>query len=227
MKPNKASRLAGIVGLSSLALLLSSCAAATQLESTWSAPGIQPQPFSKVAIIATMRDSTESTGFENAAVARFQRAGVDAVPGFSILNGETKLDRAEMERRVEASGADAVLFFKVIAVDQENRYIEPTPYLVDGGLYPEWWDDRYWGYYNPYPFSYWGFWYPAVQVVGSPAYWGTYSTYQVESALYRVSDGKLVWDATSQTFDPSSQVDLGRSVAQPVIESLQDRGLIR
>lgn len=223
MRPITSSGLAALTGS---VLLLSACSTQTRLESAWGPPGLQAQPFQEVAIIGTMRNETESNAFETAATQRFEQAGVKAVPGFSILNGETKLSREEMEARVADSGADAVLCFKVIAVDRDNRYARPTPYTVDGALYPDWWEDRYWGYYHPYPFGYWGYWYPAMQVTGSRGYWETFTTYRIESVLYRVSDGKLVWTATSETFDPDGQVDLARSVAAPVLKDLEARHLV-
>ena len=103
----------------------------------------------------------------------------------------------------------------------------PTTYVVNAPLaYGDWWSDRYWGYYAPYSHHYWGYWYPAVQVVGTPGYWTTSSTYQVESALYRTSDNKLVWTATSGTYDPSGDYDLGSSLSAAVVKKLQRDGLI-
>ena len=223
MRPIK---LNGLVALTGSVLLLSACSTQTRLETAWSPPGLETQSFKEVAIIGTMRNESESNAFESAAVERFEKAGVNALPGFSILNDEKKLSREEMESRVAASGADAVLFFKVIAVDRDNLYARPTPYRFDGALYPDWWEDRYWGYYHPYPFGYWGYWYPAMQVTGSPGYWQTFKTYRIESALYRVSDGKLVWTATSETFDPIGQVDLAQSVAAPVLKDLEAHHLV-
>jgi hypothetical protein len=208
-------------------LLATSCATQTMLETDWTLPGVQSQPLKKLAVIGTMKDQNESTAFESAAVALFAKDGVEAVPGFSFLKGETNLTQDEMEKRVGGTGAGGVLFFKVIAVDKSENYITPTPYVTTGALHPEWWEDPYWGYYQPYPYHYWGYWYPATQVVVAPGYWEDHKTYRIESTLYRVSDGKLIWTATSDTFDPADQVDLGKSVTKPVIENLKAHGLIR
>lgn len=224
MKDRK--RLLG-AGLMSVSLLAAGCGTQTMLQTTWSLPGVLPEPSKKVAVVAVMKNKDESTAFETAVVSLFAKDGIDAVPGFSFLNGKTDLSQDQLEAKVRGTGADGVLCFKVIAVDRYHSYVPPTAYVTDGADYPDWWSDPYWGYYNPYPYHYWGFWYPGVQVAMSPAYWQTHHTYVVQSAYYRVSDGKLVWTATSDTFDPTGQVDLGKSVAKPVIEDLEDRGLIQ
>jgi len=183
--------------------------------------------FSKLAVIAVMKNRDESKAFEMAAVANLSKVGIDAVPGFTFLGSDTLVPQDELEKRVETTGADGVLIFKTIAVDKSKVYIPPTSYAIGTELpYGDWWDDPYWGYYTPYPYHYWGYWYPAVQVVGTPGYWTTEYNYQVETALYRTSDNKLIWTAMSGTYDPRSQSDLGASLSAAVIAKLQADGLI-
>lgn len=208
-------------------LLLCSCATVSQIETTWKVPAYAGKQFSKLAVIAVMKNHDESKAFEMAAVEKFSKAGMDAVPGFTFLGSDTLLPQDELEKRVETTGADGVLIFKIIAVDRTKTYIPPTSYAVGTELpYGDWWDDPYWGYYTPYPYHYWGYWYPAVQVIGTPGYWTTNSTYQVETALYRTSDNKLVWTAMSGTYDPRGEYDLGSSLSAAVVVKLQKDGLI-
>jgi hypothetical protein len=72
----------------------------------------------------------------------------------------------------------------------------------------------------------WGCWAPAVQVVREPGYWQTSTNYQVETALYRTADNKLIWTAMSGTYDPLSDFDLGASLSTLVIKKLQQSALI-
>jgi len=209
------------------ALGSTSCGTQTTLETSWHIPSLPGQTFGKLAVIGLLKNSTDSKAFEIGAASRFEQAGVNAVPGFSILEGETSLSQDEMERRVEASGVDGVLFFKMIAVDSTKRYISPTKYLVPGAPHPYWWDDPYWGYYNPYPYHYWGYWSPAMQVVTTSGYWEKHATYQVETALYRTSDNKLVWTAISNTYDPQGDYDLASSLSRVALKRLEEGGFIQ
>lgn len=212
--------------LVAVALAGASCGTQTQLETTWRLPDYQGKPFTKLAVIGLLKSTDESTAFESAVVKRFAAAGVETLPGFSFLHGETKLTQDEMESRVRSTGADGVLMFKQIALDKSETYVPPTTYVTTGAEHPEWWEDHYWGYYTPYGYHYWGYWYPAVQVVAEAGYWETNTTYKVETTLYRVTDGKLVWTAISDTYDPISQVDLGASLSSQVLSSLQQVGLV-
>ena len=87
--------LLATVGLLSLA----SCGTQTTLETSWSLPGAQAEPFHKLAIIGAMKNQKESRSFESAAVAIFGKDGVDAVPGFTFLNGKTDLSRVQLDER--------------------------------------------------------------------------------------------------------------------------------
>jgi hypothetical protein len=209
-----------------LTLGLTSCATQTEFQSIWQVPSFEGQPFSKVAVISVMRDERQSVAFESTVVSELEKQGVVAVPGFSFLKGDTALSRAEMEKRVNATGADAVLIFKVLALDKTASYVPPTAYIVPDGYGFGWWDDPYWGYFNPYPYGYWGFWYPAMQVVGSPGYWQISENYVVQTALYRTSDDRLVWTSVSNTYDPANEAKLASSVSDGVIKRLKKANLI-
>jgi hypothetical protein len=205
---------------------LSSCATQSRIETTWELPAYMGKPFAKLGLIAVMKDKTENKAFELAATTKFTAAGVDAMPGFQFLGTDSLLSKSEMEKAVNNAGVDGVLIFKLIAIDKTRSYVPPTDFLVAGAEYSDWWNDRYYGYYTPYPYHYWGYWYPAYQVIRTPGYWATSSTYQVQTVLYRASDNKLVWTAMSGTYDPTSDFDLGSSLSEAVIKKLQKTGLI-
>ncbi len=209
-----------------LGLVLSSCGTQTTLETNWELPNASGKPLTKLAVIGIMKDKSQSTAFESAVVQKLKAQGIQAVPGFTFLEGSTDLTRPEMQKRVEATGADGVLIFKVLAQDRNARYVPPTTYAVPGAFAADWWGDPYWGYYTPYPYSYWGYWYPAMQVVASPGYWETSTTYRVQTALYRASDDKLVWTAVSATYDPTSEANLASSLSGVVIDKLEKAGLV-
>ena len=203
------------------------CAPRSVVQSSWELPGYVGGPFKELAVIGVMKSTEANRSFEAAMVERLEQAGVSAVPGFVILgNDQGKLTKEEMEKRVSASGADAVLISKLIAVDDTRTYVPPTTYTAPAGPYAGWWDDRYWGYYNPYPYDYWGYWWPAYQVVSSPGYWVTKSNYQVETTLYRVSDHRLIWMAMSDTIDPASELTIASSLSPVLIEKLKKSRLI-
>ena len=210
-----------------LVAALAACAPQTRMMTNWMLPGGAGEDFTKLAVIGIMHNAKESTAFETGMAEQFDKHGVQAVPGFSFMEGAKDLTKAEMEKRVAGTGADAVLIFKVIAVDKSQHYVPPTTYVTPID-YPDddWWSDDYWGYYNPYPYDYWGYWYPAEQVITTPAYWETSKTFVVQSSLYRTSDHKLVWTATSDTYNPTDPVQLADSLGKVVYKKLMKAGLV-
>jgi hypothetical protein len=204
----------------------SSCGTQSRIETTWENPSYVGKPFSKLGVIAIMKTNNEDKAFEVAVVDELAKVGVDAVPGFSFLPPDTLVGKEKMERLVKDTGAGAVLMFKLIGIDKTRSYIPPTDYVVGGSPYTDWWDDPFWGYYMPYPYGYWGYWYPAFQVIRTPGYWETSTTYQVETVLYRVSDNKLIWMAMSGTYNPKSGFDLGNSLSLLIVKKLEKAGLV-
>ena len=211
-----------------LLLGLSSCGTQTALETNWVLPDYEGRPMEKVAVIGVMREEDLSTAFESSMVSHLEKRGIEAVPGFTFLRGDKKkLSKADLSQYLDGTAADGVLLFRVVGVDRSGRYVPPTTYIspVDPAA-ASWWDDPYWGYYNPYPHGYWEYWYPSIQVVSAPGYWDLSETYRVQSALYRIEDDKLVWTAVSSTFDPVSETDLASSLAEVVANQLKKADLV-
>jgi hypothetical protein len=205
---------------------LASCGTQSALETSYEIPGYTGAAFRKVAVIGVMRNHHLSRTYETAMAEKLSKAGVQAIPGFTFMGSDTSITQQEMEKRVRGTGADAVLISKVIAVDKTNTYVPPTTYVTMNDPDDYWWKDRYWGYYTPYPFHYWGYWYPAEQVVTSPGYWVTDQTFRVQTTVYRVSDSRLVWTATSDTYDPKNNADLASSLGPILVKKLRKAGLI-
>ncbi len=206
--------------------LLASCGTQSRLETSYEIPGYTDTPFKKIAVVGILKDHELSRSFEIEMSDDLMKAGVQAVPGFTFMDNDTSLTQKEMEARVTGTGADAILISKVIAVDKTSTYVPPTTYVTADSPTDTWWKDPYWGYYTPYPYHYWGYWYSAIQVVTSPGYWTTQDTYRVETTVYRVSDSRLIWTATSDTYDPKSSYDLASSLSPILVKRLKKSGLI-
>ena len=63
-------------------------------------------------------------------------------------------------------------------------------------------------------------------VVIEPGYYETQTILRLETNLYDVESGELVWSGQSETFDPNSVEDVIDSVTQAVARRLRDEGLI-
>ncbi|MGD9125341.1 MAG: hypothetical protein PVG60_09620, partial [Desulfarculaceae bacterium] len=76
----------------------------------------------------------------------------------------------------------------------------------------------YHGFGRYYPFVY-GY-------VHQPGYYINRKYLRLESNLYQVSDGKLLWAASSETLEPVSMRTLVRDLSAAVMQDLKKKGLI-
>lgn len=188
------------------ALGVAGCASTT-LQSTWSDPAFTGGPFKKFFVMGlSARNVTARRVFEDIMVAKLQAAGVQAVPAYRYLNDDGPAGEQAMTAAVAQSGADAVMMSRLLGVDTRTNVstaMVPGPMLGPGI-----------GWYGAY-----SGWYAVPQVT-------QYQIATAETTVYDATTRRLVWTATSQTFNPTSVQQEAPGVADAVIGALQQRRLI-
>jgi len=189
------------------AVIIAAGCASTTLQSQWRDPAYTSGPFKKVFVIGlSARDITARRIFEDVMVAKLTAAGVQAVPQWQYLKGDGPAAEGAVAAAVDATGADAVLMTRLVAID---RQVSLSP-----GIYP----GPGFGWYGPYAGWYSG-WYAAPQVV-------QYDIVIAETTLFDTKTKRLVWSATSQTVDPASVQQEAPAFADTIIGALQKAGLL-
>lgn len=189
------------------ALVVAAGCASTTLQSQWRDPGYTGGPFKKIFVIGlSARDVTARRIFEDVMVTKLMAGGVQAVPEWQHLGSDGQAPEGVVSAAVEATGADAVLMARLVAID--TRY-SVTPVAVPGPGF---------GWYGPYAGWYSG-WYAAPQVT-------QYDVVIVETSLFDTKTKRLVWSATSQTVDPASVQKEAPIFADTIIGALQKAGLL-
>jgi hypothetical protein len=190
------------------ALLVASCASTT-LQSTWMDPAYAGGPFKKFFVIGlSARDVTSRRVFEDIVVAKLQAAGAQAVPAWQSFRDEGQASEVAMDAAVAQSGADAVLMTRLLGVDTR---VNVSPMMVPGPMMGPGFGPGWWGGYAG--------WYAVPQVT-------QYQIATAETTLFEVKTHKIVWSATSETFNPKSVQQEAPGLADTVIKALQARGLI-
>lgn len=185
------------------ALLLVAGCASTTLQSTWSDPGYSRGPFKRVFVIGlSAKNVTARRVFEDVMAARLQAAGAQAVPAWQYLNNDDQADETALHSVVAKSGADAVLMSRLMGVDTKTSVT--TTMVPSPGF----------GWYGMY-----SGWYAVPQVT-------QYQIATVETTLFDVKTKRLVWTATSETFNPTSVQKEAPGLADAVIKSLQAGGFL-
>lgn len=208
-KPRPLRLLATIAG----ALLLLAACASTTLQNTWADPTFTGGPFRKVFVMGlSARDIATRRVFEDIMVERLQAAGTQAVPAWRYLREDGQVPEPMLEAAVAQSGADAMLMTRLLGIDTRtsvSTVMVPGPVVGPGfgpGFGPGWW-----GMYNS--------WYAVPQVT-------QYQIATAETTLFDAKARRIVWSATSETFNPTSVQREAPGLADAVIGGLKARGLI-
>ena len=190
----------GIAALASTGALLAGCAS-TSVTSVWRDPGVGPVQFHKVVGVALSQDAS----LRRLAEDEFVRAVGPAVAlaGYSVIPDDEIQNKEKARARVEAAGADGAVVFRLVGVEQQERWVPPTSY------------GNAWGY--------WGY---AAPRVYDPGYLTTDRIVQIEAAAYAVPTARLVWAAHSKTLNPANAKQLIDEVVRAMVERMRKDGLL-
>ena len=176
-------------------LLVVGCASTT-LQSTWVNPGYTGGPFKKFFVVGlSAREVTTRRLFEDIVVAKLQAAGVQAVPAWQSFGDEGQASEGQTEAAVARSGADALIMTRLLGIDTRTNVstaMVPGPMLGPGFGPGPGYGYGWWGGYSG--------WYAVPQVT-------QYQVATAETTVFDVKTHKIVWSATSQTFNPRTQAE--------------------
>lgn len=192
--------LAAVVVLAMAGAVIAGCAS-TQITSVWRDPALGPVQFRKVVGVALSQDAT----LRRLAEDEFVRAvGPSvAIAGYAVIPDDEIEDKEKARARIEAAGADGAVVFRLIGVEQQERWVPPT-------------------YYG----NAWGYWGYAAPRVYAPGYLTTDRIVQVEASAYVVPTARLVWAAHSDTLNPANATQLVDEVVRAVVDRMRKDGLL-
>ena len=189
-------------------LLLSACATA-RVETYWKDPAAGPGDFAFKKVLAMVRvtDGTTRRAGEDELVrvlmsgARGKAGELTAEASYRLLDASDLTNREKARALVESQGFDGLVLMSFVSA-QEKVTVSPPSY------------GTVWGYYG------------TRTIVTDPGYVQTDTILRVETTIYRVSDGKLLWTGISRALNPRDVPDLVRDVAKSVGDALRSQGLI-
>jgi len=218
--------LQGIVPWVALASLFG-CAAPTTIQSSWVDPTFDRTPFRRIAVVALFDTDAENRSFEQQATRALEANGADAIEAYTIVGEERMLEQRELRAKLAHANVDAILIYRLIAVDERQSYRPPTPYLRmpggfgrgDGFLHGDGHGDPFYWYYYPRA-DYYAYWRSTWDVTHSPGYWEPHSFVVVESSFYDADKDQLVWTAKTETMDDAEFKATTESIVNRVTKKL-------
>jgi hypothetical protein len=198
------------VALAFAACLLAGCAPATRLTNAWVDPSYRGPPFRSILVLGISQNPGERRTFEDEFSAKLRGAGVNAVPGYTVLPEDGKVEKSVLEAALKKIGADGAIVARVLAVDRRTAYSPGYVTVIPSVGYAR-------GFY--------GF-YGSAMAISTPPTPYQYDVVVVETSLWQTHDGTLVWSATTQTTDPGELRKEIAGYADIIIGALRERGLI-
>ena len=183
------------------------CCASTSIRSAWYDSSYTGGPFRKIVVVGIHGAIADTRVFEDIFVQKLKAAGVDGVPGYQVLPADSTPGDPVWSAAVEATGADGLLSVRLLNVDtrtQVSTVIVPGPMV--------------WGPYG-------GWWGPGAGMVAMPQV-TQYDIASVETNLWSVRTRRVVWAASTDTFNPTSVQQETPGFAGLIIGQLAARGLV-
>lgn len=177
------------------------CSPSTKLTKTWTDPSVSAstfKPFTKVLVLARLKDETGNRMAEDKLVKQF-KPGV-AVQSYSYLNAGDTVEQV-VDARLKKDGFDGLVYMEFKSVDKSIS-VQSSGY----------------GGYGYYGYRYGG---PSTTTVSED------KTYVVETSIFSLENGKMLWSGTTSTFNPSSLDKALDDIIEANKAQLKKQGLIK
>ena len=209
VKPRNALLLIPLVG--ALA-----CAPSVQMTGQWVDKELfQPGKYSSMFIAVLSQNLSVKQVFEDDIAAEASSRGIKAVKSGDIFKPNFTAENAGSKEAVVAKIQELGLetIFTVALKDKETT----TRYVPGSVMYTP----------APYYGGYWGYYSNTYATVYTPGYYTQDKTYFVESNLYEVASGKLLWSVQSEVINPGKVETVAEEYTSMLLDALNKEGLLR
>lgn len=190
-------------------MFLAGCAG-TDLVNSWHEAQYSGPPLHKVMVVGMLEKDISRRFFETQFVDALQSRGREGVQSFHYIENLQDFDNKEkLVAAVQKSGVDAVLLVSLQGVQEEDHHTQG---------YFTWQPSFYHGYAGYYHHAYTARYVPGHNLVQRKV--------RLESRVYAVQGGKLIWAGYTESFNPSSAQKAIDQLAEIIIDDMQEYGFI-
>lgn len=195
--------------IAGIALFLASGCATTTLVSSWEDPAYS-QKIDKILVLGMSKNEGIRTKYEHTLAKAISAQGADAMPAAAYLPSDAEPTRKSVEEAIAGKGFDTVLVTRLISSTTEPRYVPGTPYVAPAPYYHGFYDY----YLNTYP------------IVYSPGYIVNDKIVHLETNVYDIASGKLVWAVVSESFNPDNLDKEIDALSTLIVNQLKKDGML-
>jgi len=183
------------------------CSSSTQLENEWSDKSYNKEGFKKILIFGMATKSWKKKVFENEFRTAFKKYGIEAVSAWEELPASEQLNKETFEIYFKDQHIDAVLVASETGMStKETMYGGGTSFVAVG---------------------FYGFYVSTSPIYQVPGYLDEETVIYMDTKLFETTEGKLVWSATSQSYDPQTTSNVIKGVTYIVVDQLYAEDFIR
>jgi hypothetical protein len=199
----------------SLVLLLAVNAKSVKMITSWFNPNYKGHTFHKILVIGVAQNLEVRADFEDEMAAQIARPGIETIPGNHILlrpDPDVKLDLDYLRGQIRDNHIDAVVVSRLLKVEKKLTYIPGSTYTAP----------------YPYYYSFYGYLGAVYPTFHDPGYTREDTTVSVESNVYAAgkTDGDLVWNGVSKSFNPKSAKKMADGLVKEVPKQMESDGLL-
>ncbi len=199
-----------------ISILLTSCAK-TKFTKQWTAPDFKQQPYDDILVLAVADKMGNRQDAEDYIVEKLGKIGIDAMQSYSILPKTRTIDREAVGKAVDGLELDAVIVMYATGVTQEEYYIPSRRLGIYSGY--GYGHAQYGSFYDYYPH--------AFSYVYLPSYDNLHYVVAIETSVFDLDTGEMVWSGQSNTFAPDSVDDVIKSITALTIKELEKKKIIK
>ena len=197
-------------------IVLSSCAN-TKFTKQWVDEDFNEEPYDDILVLVVADKMGNRQDAENYIVKKLGESGVNAMQSYDILPKTKTIDADTVDKAIDGLQLDAVIVMYATGITEEEYFIPTRRFGVYSGY--GYGHAHYGSFYNYYPH--------AVNYVYIPGYDNTHYVVALESSLFDLDTGKMVWSGQSNTFAPESVDDVIHNITVLTINELKKNKIIK
>ena len=187
--------------------IISSCSSSTQLQNVWKNDSFQEAGFKKILVFGMAGKEWKKKAYENQFGTVLKKYNVETVVAWQVLPKGEQLTVETFEKYFKDQDIDAVLVaMETGESTKETMYGGGTSFVAVG---------------------FHGFYISTSPVYQVPGYLSEEKIIYMDTKLFETKEGKLVWSATSESYEPKSTSDVIKLVSLMVADDLYQYGFIR
>jgi hypothetical protein len=165
------------------AIVVCTSCSSTHMVSTWSDPSSQGKTLKKIAVVGFRRSDLNRRLFEDEMSIQLRQHGTQAEPSYTFMSEQPDTNADALLEQLKGKGFDGVLISHVIGLTTEVLTTPDTRRYVPEARY-----NRFGNYYRTVM---------AEEIIPGTETVTDYN--QIQTHLYRISDGNLIWAGQSET----------------------------